>query len=80
MANFSKIKDHLQKTDKIDLSQEQVDEIAYRLLVEKQEESKVAIEMQIPCNTINGIRKASIQKEKWLNAIVKWGRLRLIQD
>ena len=79
MVTFSKI--HEQKdSDAIELTQKQVDHIAYKLLVDKLCVDDIANDLQIPHKIIESIMKASSHKEKWLNAIAKWGRLNLIQD
>jgi hypothetical protein len=82
MSKFSKIRHDTDFSNKTvpELRQSIVDEIAYKLLVEKKSVKKVAIELQIPFVIIDQIKNTTTHKDKWICAIAKWGRLNLIAD
>jgi hypothetical protein len=82
MSKFSKIINDVDFSNRTvpELRQSIVDEIAYKLLVEKKSVKTVAIELQIPFVIIDRIKNTTTHKEKWLCAIAKWGRLNLIVD
>jgi len=77
MAIFSKI--NKQDDSLVELDQNKVDMIAYMLLVEKQSMQYIEDEMQIPITILESIVEARTHKNKWLNAIARWGRLNLIE-
>tara|TARA_R110000751_G_scaffold228315_3_gene329951 strand:+ start:2001 stop:2249 length:249 start_codon:yes stop_codon:yes gene_type:complete len=82
MSKYSKMKGQVDFSNKVrsELSQEKVDQIAYRLLVEKREVKEITVELQIPFKIIESIKNTTTHKEKWINAIAKLGRMNLIQD
>ena len=77
MATFSKI--NKQDDSLVELDQNKVDMIAYMLLVEKQSMQYIEDEMQIPITILESIVETRTHKNKWLNAIARWGRLNLIE-
>lgn len=82
MSRFSKISNQVDFSNrkKIELSQEKVDLIAYKLIVEKKSVKQATIEMKIPFRIIESIKKTTTHKEKWIDAIAKLGRMGLIED